>query len=485
METKPPRGSLGAGDIAFFVISAAAPLMIIAGIAPYAILVGGIGAPSAYLIAGVILTVFAVGFTTMSRYVRNGGAFYAYVTKGLGRPAGVVAAVLALGSYNALQIGMYGLLGSAAQATFESLFHVDLPWTVYAFAGVVIVWYAGYRSIEFGAKLLGALMIAETGILVVLAVAILVKGGAHGLDLQSYAPSHVFTGGTSALLAIAFAAFMGFESTVIYRGEARDPKRTIPRATYIAVGFLGIFYSFISWAVIQGFGSADVVAQAAKDPADLVFTEMDRYVGGWATDLMHLLIITSVLAGLLAFHNAINRYTVAVAAEGMLPKRLVSLHPKTGSPYVAGGFQTVLAALVVAGFAIGGLDPYLNLLIWVNTPGVIGLVLLQVMVSIAVPTFFRKTPHTEGPLRTIVAPVLAAIGMITALYLTITKIAALSGASDDVNHVLLATVPIVIVIGLVLAWWLKAKRPEAYAALGAEPDVLEQATQEENDLVNS
>jgi amino acid transporter len=479
METKLRRGTLGAGDIAFFVISAAAPLMIIAGVAPYAILVGGIGAPSAYLIAGVILTVFAVGFTTMSRYVKNGGAFYAYVAKGLGRPAGVVAAVLALVSYNALQIGMYGLLGSASKATFESLFGWNVSWPFYAFAGVVIVWYAGFRSIEFGAKLLAVLMILESGILVVLAVAIVVKGGAHGLDLQSYAPSHVFTGNTSALLAVAFAAFMGFESTVIYRGEARDPKRTIPRATYIAVGFLSVFYSFIAWAIIQGFGSDHVVAEAAKDPAALVFTEMDIYVGSWATDLMRLLILTSIVAGLLAFHNAINRYTVAIAAEGMLPERLVAIHSKTGSPYVAGGVQTALSALVVAGFAIAGLDPYLNLFIWVNTPALIGLVLLQVMVAVAVPVFFRRTPHTEGTVRTTVAPVLAAIGMATALYLTISKIAVLSGASDTVNNVLVGTVPVVILLGSVLVFWLKTRRPETYAALGEEP------TSEEEDLVSS
>ena len=471
MEPQLRRGTLGTGDIAFFVISAAAPLMILAGVAPYAILIGGIGAPSAYLIAGIVLTVFAVGFTTMSRYVSNAGAFYAYVTQGLGRPAGIAAAVLALMSYNAVQIGMYGLLGISAQSTVQTLLGVNIPWPVYALAGVALVWFAGYRSIEFGAKLLGILMVAESGILVVLAAAILVKGGAHGLDLQSFAPKQVFNGSTSSLLVFAFAAFMGFESTAIYRSEARDPRRTIPRATYIAVAFLGLFYSFIAWAIIQGFGSADVQAAAAKDPAGLVFGEMDSYVGSWATDVMHLLILSSTLASLLAFHNAINRYTKAIAGEGMLPARLGALHPETGSPYVAGGIQTLLAAVVVAGFAIAGLDPYLNLLIWVNTPGVIGLVLLQVMVAVAVPLYFRRIEHSEGLLRTVVAPVLAALGMATALYLMIAKIALLSGASGTVNVVLVGLVPVMIVAGLLLALWLRTRRPLTYARLGAEPSV--------------
>jgi amino acid transporter len=70
-------GSLGTWDIVFFVVSAAAPLLVMAGVAPFALLKGGLGVPDAYLLAGVILAVFAVGFTTMSRYVPNAGAFYA------------------------------------------------------------------------------------------------------------------------------------------------------------------------------------------------------------------------------------------------------------------------------------------------------------------------------------------------------------------------------------------------------------------------
>src|SRR5689334_3716182 len=110
-------GSLGSADIAFFVVSAAAPLTVMAGVAPLAILLGGIGAPAGYLIAGITLAVFAVGFTTMSRHVRSGGAFYAYITRGLGRPVGIGAALLALIGYNGMEIGVYGLLGSAGRDT--------------------------------------------------------------------------------------------------------------------------------------------------------------------------------------------------------------------------------------------------------------------------------------------------------------------------------------------------------------------------------
>ena len=186
------RDALRAHDLVFIVVSAAAPLMVMVGVAPVAILVGGLGAPSAYLFAGIVLAVFAVGFTTMGRYVGNAGAFYSYIALGLGKTAGVVAALVALFSYNVLQIGVYGLLGVAAQSTFLEVFGIDLPWWLYAVAGVAIVWYVGFRSIDVGAKFLAVMLIAETGLLLVLAVAILVQGGSsEGLGLDSFHPSNL------------------------------------------------------------------------------------------------------------------------------------------------------------------------------------------------------------------------------------------------------------------------------------------------------
>ncbi|MBK3638901.1 APC family permease, partial [Streptomyces sp. MBT97] len=179
------------------------------------------------------------------------------------------AALLALIGYNGMEIGVYGLLGSAGHDTLRALFGVDVPWLPLALAGLLLIGYGGYRSIEFGAKVLGVLLVAETGILVLLAGGVLLKGGAHGLSGESFAPGHVFVSGTAVVLAFAFAAFTGFESTVIYRREARDPERTVPRATYAAVAFLGLFYAFIVWIVVQAFGDAGVIAAAAKDPGGL------------------------------------------------------------------------------------------------------------------------------------------------------------------------------------------------------------------------
>ncbi|MFE0738324.1 APC family permease [Streptomyces sp. NPDC058855] len=462
-------GTLTTADIAFFVVSAAAPLTVMAGVAPVAIQLGGIGAPAGYLLAGLTLTVFAVGFTTMSRHVRSAGAFYAYITRGLGKPVGIAAALVAMLGYNGMEIGVYGLLGTATSDTSAALTGTGIPWLPVALAGLLLVWYGGYRSIDFGAKLLGVLLVAETGILVLLAAGVLLDGGAQGLSLGGLAPAHVLTGGTAAVLAFAFAAFTGFESTVIYRREARDPARTVPRATYLAVAFLGLFYAFVVWTVVQAFGEDKVVRAAADDPGGLFFAAVTTYVGAWAADLMHVLIVTSVLASLLAFHNAINRYALSLSEEGVLPKALGRIHPRHRSPYVAGAAQTVLGALVVLAFALAGADPYQQLLLWVNTPGMLGLMLLQLLAALAVPFFFRRIRHTEGVLRTVVAPVTAFVLLAGAIVLVTTHIDLFTGASTTVNTVLVALAPAVFLLGILLAYRLRRTRPEVYARFAAEP----------------
>ncbi|MFJ8039203.1 APC family permease [Kitasatospora sp. NPDC096147] len=461
-------GALGTADIAFFVVSAAAPLTVMAGVAPLALLIGGTGAPAAYLAAGLTLGLFAVGFTTMSRHVRGAGGFYAFITQGLGRPAGFGAALLALLGYLGMNIGVYGLLSSATHDTLLSLTGLDVPWPLIALTGLVVIWYGGYRSIDFGAKLLGVLLLAETGILVLLAGAVLLKGGAHGLSLDAFSPAHLTDRGMPGVLAMAFAAFTGFESTVIYRREARDPDRTVPRATYLAVAFLGLFYAFVVWTVIQAFGDREVVAAAAEDPGGLFFTAISGYVGPWAADTMHVLIVTSLLASLLAFHNATNRYGLALAEEGVLPAALGRVHPRHRSPYVAGLAQTVLGAVVVLAFAAAGADPYTQLLLWVNTPGMLALVTLQLLAALAVPLYFRRLTHRAGVLRTVLAPVTATVLLAAALWLIVTHTDLITGASPAVNTMLILLVPTVFLIGTGYALRARATRPGVYAAFATE-----------------
>jgi amino acid transporter len=277
--------------------------------------------------------------------------------------------VVALVSYNLLQIGIYGLFGIQAGAALDDLFGFTAPWWVIAAIAVVLVYILGALGIDVGAKVLVVLITLESGILAIMGVSIIAQGGANGLGLASFDPGNIFSSGMMAVLGICFAAFMGFESTALYRAEARDPQRTIPRATFAAVAFMALFYCFISWTVVQAFGQADVQASAGELGPGLFFVTIHQYVGGWAEHAMYALIVTSVYAAQLAFHNAINRYTFGMAESGVLP-RVFARTNRAGSPAFAGAVQSGLAMTVVLLFALFGLDPFADLLIKVNTPGV-------------------------------------------------------------------------------------------------------------------
>ncbi len=462
------RDALGTADLVFIVVSAAAPLMVMVGVAPLALMIGGIGAPAAYVFAGVALAIFAVGFTTMSRHLDNAGAFYSYIAVGLGRTAGVVSALVALVSYNALQIGVYGLAGVAIQGTFAEVFGIDQPWWVYAIGCIAIVWYVGFRSVDFGAKFLAVLLTAETALLLILAVAIVVQGGSsEGLGMDSFAPSNMFVQPMTVILPTAFAAFMGFEATVIYRSETRNPRRTIPRATYIAVAVLAGTYAFIVWSIVQAFGASGAVEAATTNGVGMFFVAGETYVGSWFTTAMHLLIATSVVASLVAFHNAVTRYSLAIAEEGLLPAVLAKVHPKTRAPYVAGLAQTALALVIVGGFAVAKADPYTQLLIWVNTPGIFGILLLQVAAAVSVVVYFRRRVTGEGIWRTVVAPVVSAALMIIAIVLSAKNISFLTGTTGLVNQVLLLTIPVTVVLGVAWAVWLRRNRRDVFDGVAA------------------
>ncbi|MGY1642701.1 APC family permease [Geodermatophilus sp. SYSU D00703] len=463
-------GVLGTGSIVFMVVAAAAPLTILAGIAALAILIGGVGAPLAYLFAGLTLAVFAVAFTRMTRYVGSAGAFYAYIAKGLGRPWGLAAALLALVSYNALQIGVYGLLAVQTQATLADLFGVTVPWPVIALVAIALVFLVGWAGIDVGAKVLGVLLVLETGILLLLAFAVVFRDGATGLDGASFAPAAAFQPGMGAALAFAFAAFIGFESTALYRREARDPERTVPRATYAAVVGMAVTYAFIVWAVVQAFGSDRAVEAAGGDLAGMFFTAIATYVGQWAATAMSLLIVSSVYASQLAFHNAINRYAFALAEDGVLPGWFGTTHPRFGSPYRAGLVQSLLAAAVVLGFAVAGADPYTRLLLWVNTPGATGIFVLMLLTALATVVYFLRRNPAAGTRVTVAAGVVSCVLLAIALYVSVDNVELITASSPAVNTVLVGIVPLTLVVGFGLATWLRRRRPATYARIGEGQD---------------
>ncbi|MCX5262066.1 MULTISPECIES: APC family permease [Streptomyces] len=457
--------SLGVLGILFFVLSAQAPLTGIAGAVPIAIAIGnGAGAPAAYLAAGVIVLLFSVGFVAMGRHVVDAGAFYTYIGKGLGRSAGSGSAAVALFSYCAVQACMYGLYGSIMSGLVEHHTGAHVAWWVWALVTMVIVQVLGASGIEMGAKILAVFVLAEFSVLIVFALVTLFQGGGpEGLGLtDSFSPSVALQGAPGVALMFAVASMFGFEATAIYGEEAREPRKTVPRATYLSVVVITGFFAFTSWMLISAHGASQATAEAGKalesgDAAAFVFAPIAAQFGGWVNDVLPILLATSLFAGLLAFHNSANRYLFSLGREGLLPQGLTAIN-RRHSPWVAGTVQTVIAVLLVVPFAVLGKDPVLTLFSWFSGVAVLGIMLLYFLTSVSVIVYFRRSGADTRLWNTLIAPVLGALGIAGAIWLIIANFTTLIGGDRTTALWLQATVPVVLILGVVAA---RLTRPRA------------------------
>ncbi|MER6350894.1 APC family permease [Streptomyces sp. NPDC001634] len=458
--------SLGVLGILFFVLSAQAPLTGIAGAVPIAVATGnGAGAPAAYLAAGVIVLLFSVGFVAMGRHVVDAGAFYVYIGKGLGRPAGSGSAGVALFAYCAVQAAMYGLYGATVSGLVEHYAGVHVAWWIWVLVTMALVQVLGSAGIEMGAKVLAVFVLAEFSILLVFALVTFVKGGGpEGLGFaDSFSPHAALQGAPGVALMFAVASMFGFEATAIYGEEAREPRKTVPRATYLSVAVITGFFAFTSWMLISAHGASKATAEAGKalgsgDAAAFVFAPITDRFGAWAGDVLPVLLATSLFAGILAFHNSANRYLFSLGREGLLPHGLTAVN-RRHSPWAAGCVQTVIALLLVMPFAVLGKDPVLTLFSWLSGVAVLAIMLLYFLTSVSVVFFFRRSRVDTRPWNTLIAPVLGALGIAAAIWLILQNFTTLIGGDRTTALWLQLTVPVVLVLGVAAARLTRARRP--------------------------
>jgi len=461
------RNKLRTWDIFFFVIAAAAPLTVMAGASPLAFRLGGVGTPGAYVFAGIVYLLFAAGFTAMSQHVKNAGAFYAYIVRGLGKPIGMGGAILALFAYSLGNAGFYGAIAFFSNLVINNLAGVDTPWQLWAFVGIAVVAFLGYRQVEIGARVLGIFMVCEVAILLIMAVAVLITGGPEPASIAPFLPKNIFAAGAGAMFVLAFGAFIGFEGTAIYAEEARKPYRTIPRATYISVAFLAVFYGFIAWSASMAYGATGIVDFAQSDEfQNMYFGAAGTFVGRAAEDAMWILVVTSMLACAAAFHNACARYFFALGREGVLPRILGRTHRKYESAHVGSLLQTAISVVIVGAFMLAGADPYLQLLLWTNGLCIMGIVLVQILCLVAVIGFFRKDRRGHNIIRVFIAPGLGGLGLAAGAYLMLSNFSMLTGASGWLNWFLGLLLPVMFVVGVLLAYRIKGKDARQYAILG-------------------
>lgn len=464
------RGRMGVVQLTLTVLAFSAPMVVVTGPTPFVIIYGGPGAPLAFLLAMAVLLLFAVGYTAMTRHLPNPGAFYAYITAGLGRIAGLGSSFLALFSYLAFAVSTYTFSAVVTKDLCERLLHGPvLPWYVYALATVAATGVLGYFRIDLSARVLSLLMVCEVLLVGAFDAAVLWQGGAQGRSLTPFA-WHSLTSG-SVGLAVLFAAmcFVGFEATAVFREETRDPARTVPRATYLSVAAIGAFYVAAAWCLVLAYGTGKATSVAQSDFAGMFSGAARRFLGAWASDAVTVLVVTSAFAAVLAGQNILARYCHALGADRVLPARLGAVHPRHGSPYAASLAVTavVLAGTAVVAAATGDLAAAYSQLAGAAAFGVL---VLMFLTDLAVVRFFatrRDSAHASVWHR-LAAPLLSGVGLGAVLWLSLTHFTTMTGGSTATAVAYQAVIWAVFLGGAALAAVYRTRRPDVYARIGRQ-----------------
>lgn len=474
------RDAIGVPGIVFLVLAAVAPLTVTIVVTPLAIALGnGGGLPGAFLLASIALLLFGVGYAKMSQHVVNAGAFYAYVTRAVGPRAGVATAYVAVLGYNSFMVGATSTSGFFFDLVLDDLFGIDLGWQFWSAVTLVGVLILGRRGIDLSAKILGVALVLEVAIIVVLDISVLVQ---TGWDFSGFDPDLVFAGSVGIALLFCFTAFLGFEAVALFGEEARNPPRTIPRATYTVIIAMGLFHTITALSLISAFGAEQAGGVAndpeAGGPGAYAINVSIEYLGTFLTDVLQILLLVSLSAAFLALHNVATRYLYALGRARLLPSALGRTHERHRAPHVASAAQVAFNVVFVVAFIIAGADPLLTITASMTGFGTLAIVGLQAAAAISIVVFFRR--RSDPRLwSTAIAPALGGAGLVAVFILAVVNFDTLAGTDAPAISLLPWLVLVVVVIGLAVGQWLKSNRPERYARLGREG--LEEGFEDEQD----
>jgi amino acid transporter len=492
-------GAIGLGGVLFIAVANAAPITAMTGNTPIALGYGnGIGAPAGFLVATIVLTMFTIGFIEMARYITTAGAFYGFITHGLGQVWGMVSGALATMSYVVFEGSLIGIFSYFGNDALNRWFDVDVNWLLIAVVGIVVIGLFGYYDINIAAAFLGVTLICEVVLLLALAFSVLFSGGGpDGMVPEAINPINAFksleagggmgleidgtaiAAGSAAIgVFFAFWSWVGFETTAVYGEESRNPRHIVPRATLIAVVGLGTFYTFVSWMMIAGNGKATSIEKANTDSIGLwVDLAEDKLGGSFVGDIYLFLIVCGSFACGLAFHTAASRYLYAIGRELPATKNTLGrTHGVHHTPHVASLTQSVITLAFTLGFYVLTTDgdqaltgAYFYEYGLLAILGTMAILIVQAITCLAVIWYFHvKKVHPGNLLTTGIIPGLGGIGMLYVVWLLIDNIEFAGGAAagsaffDLIPYLVVATA----VVGLLGVLYLRSRRPDVYNAIG-------------------
>lgn len=298
----------------------------------------GVYSPWSFLLAGIVMAFTVASYIELStRFpVSAGEAAYvraAFGSRLLSTLVGLSTIAIGVMSASAVTLGAVGYVRQ----------FIDLPQPALVLMLLFVLGAVAAWGILESVVIAGLLTLVEVGGLIVIIIA-----GVHAklpiaATLASLPPLefHVLSGIATASL-LAFFAFIGFEDLANIVEEAQEPRRDIPRAMFLTLAISTVLYVVVA-AIAVSAVSIDRLASSSA-PLSLVFHE----VAGASPQAISVIAIVATLNTILAQITMVARVIYGMARQGDLPLVVGTVHPRTGTPWVATG----LVISVVAGLAL-------------------------------------------------------------------------------------------------------------------------------------
>jgi APA family basic amino acid/polyamine antiporter len=311
-------------------------------------------APFAFLACGLAVGAVAICFAEGGSRIPTSGGVYGLIEAAFGPITGYVGGTLLWVGCVLACAGVAAALGDVVASTLPPSFSgTARAATIFVAIGTITLVNIG--GVQRGARFVGAITVLKLAPLVIFIIV-----GVGAMHRANFSQSFQYDSqGLGRALILAVFAFVGMEASLCASGEVRQPNRTIPRALAIAMLTTMTVYVAIQ-TVAQGILGpslatskaplADAMAQIHPALRVLMLAGTAVSMFGWlGSDLL-----------------GSPRQLFAFARDGLLPRALGRVHPRTHAPHVAilcyGGLATVLAMTgtfaelaVVASLAIAAL----------------------------------------------------------------------------------------------------------------------------------
>jgi len=340
----------------------------------------GPAAPLAFAIGTVAMALIALSFVAFTHRVAHAGSAYAYIAHTFGRRMGFVAGWTMLLTYFGFGTGFAALVGSFTNAALKQAFGIGAQlWLEIGGAALLLAWWLAYRDMRLAGRLMlwleGAAVVGILG----LCISILRQVHPDGAQtLATFRPAAGF-GGWSGLgfgMVFSILSFAGFEGAATLGEETIHPRRNIPIALFVTVISSGVFFVFVGYCEVIGFGAGGVrdLANSQAPLNDLAL----RFASPGAAIALDLAAAISCFSGVLGCLAAAGRILFALGRVGLAPP-LAGVHSVHGTPAAA---VSAAAVVIILPFVLWApLVGAGNFYSYTSTVAVLALILVYIAVG--------------------------------------------------------------------------------------------------------